>query len=181
MGADAYSGYFLLLQVEVEGADGLVQRGLGGAIRQPPAEVVVGDGAHPGRHVDPLRELLRGGVAGCGRWEESREMFHEEEVGDDVELEGVLNRLAVQICRLTLWVQHAAAEEGGVEVRLRVFGVCFGELFGRRGHCCFGGQVQVQQFEPVRVDVFQRREDVPVYVLRIGRAVGRDDREVCCA
>ena len=99
MGADAYSGYLLLLEVEIEGTDGLIERGLGGAVGEPPAQAVVGDGAHAGRHVDPLRELLpcgaRAVAVGRGRREESGEVLHEEEVRDDVELESVLNRFPI--------------------------------------------------------------------------------------
>ena len=126
MDPDADRRELLRLQVEVERADDLVERGLGGTVGVPAAETVVRHRTDTSRDVDPLGEtggrvprfilIGLGGARRGGRWQEAGEVLDEEHVRYRVQLERLHDLLEIQVRRLSLGVEQATEEKRDANV-----------------------------------------------------------------
>jgi len=130
MHTDAHGLRVVLLEIQIKGFDNLVKCSLGGAVRVPPAALVVLYRSDARRYVGPFRHIREGVVVNTlglqaltlgvhpARGQEPREVFNDQEMRDDINLKSLLQRIPIQVRGLLFWDEHPTRNERRVDERV---------------------------------------------------------------
>jgi len=130
-------------ELSVKCLDDLIQRRFRRPIGVPTAFVVIGDAPDASAYVHPLRDAFQRLPVFLWIRKKVGEVFYQQQVGQDVDLECLFDLFEVDVGGLLLRIKDSACKEASVQVRV------LGQLVAQRCTCvldaCFRRQVELQE------------------------------------